>query len=484
MSAWSTRSFAAAALIAASLGAAAQGFDTPPTAGAPRPLSIAPPTEQRLANGLRVVLAERRGVQLITAQLLVLSGAEADPGARAGLASMTANLLTKGTRRHSATQLAQAAESLGGALESGAGWHQSEVGITVAVPQADAALALVAEVVTEPAFAQAELDRSRTQALDGLKVSYSQPGTLAGLAAQRLLYGEGPYAHPASGTPASLATLTRADLVALHAARYRPDNAVLVLAGDLDAATALQLATRHFGSWKPAATAPPPVALEGQPLRAASPIAIDMPDSGQAAVVVMAALPAAGADRATAIVTNAVLGGGFSSRLNQEIRIRRGLSYGAGSGIDLRPGGGALRATVQTKNESAAEVVTLVQAEFDRLAASPVPDAELGARKANLVGGFSRSVETTAGLAAAVQSLIVAGLPVASLGTRIEALLAVGPADVQRYAAAHLGQASRRVVAVAGESARFSEALKAAAPGLRVVPAAQMGADGGAGLLR
>jgi zinc protease len=353
MSASSIRCLVAAALSVANMGAAAQGFDTPPTAGAPRPLSIAPPTEQRLANGLRVVLAERRGVQLVTAKLLVLSGAEADPGARAGLASMTANLLTKGTRRHSATQLAQAAESLGGALDSGAGWHQSEVGITVAVPQADAALALVAEVVTEPAFAQTELDRSRTQALDGLKVAYSQPGTLAGLAAQRLLYGDGPYAHPSSGTPGSLTTLTRADLVALHAARYRPDNAVLVLAGDLDTATALQLATRHFGSWKPAESAAPSVAVEGQPAKAASPIAIEMPSSGQAAVVVMAALPAAGADRATAIVTNAVLGGGFSSRLNQEIRIRRGLSYGAGSGIDLRPGGGALRATVQTKNESA-----------------------------------------------------------------------------------------------------------------------------------
>ena len=115
---------AACVVLVAATTARAQAFDTPPPAGAPRPLSIAAPTEMRLANGLRVVLAERRGVQLVTARLVVLSGSEADPPARAGLASVAAGLLTKGTRTRSATALARAAESLGGALESSAGWHQ------------------------------------------------------------------------------------------------------------------------------------------------------------------------------------------------------------------------------------------------------------------------------------------------------------------------------------------------------------------------
>ena len=461
--------------------AKAQTFDTAPQPGAPRPLAIAAPVEQRLPNGLRIVLAERRGVQLVTAQLVVLSGSEVDPAERAGLASMTAGLLTKGTKQHSATQLAQAAESLGGALDSGAGWHQSEVAITVTVPKLDAALALVAEVVREPAFAPAELERLRTQSLDELKVAYSQPGTLAARAAQRLLYGSGAYGHPAGGTPASLAKITRAELVALHAARFRPDNAVLVLAGDIDAATALQLARRHFGAWKAAGDAAPAGVTLANAALAQTAAVIDMPQSGQAAVIVAAKLPPLGADRATAAVMNAVLGGGFSSRLNQEIRIRRGLSYSAGSGLDSRPGGGSLRAVVQTKNESAAEVVALVQAELDRLVATPIGDDELAARKATLIGDFSRSVETTAGLGAAVKSLVVAGLPPAELRSRIEALSAVNAADVQRYAAANLGTAGRRVV-VAGESAKFADALKAASPGLVIVPAAQLDLDRGTGL--
>lgn len=467
--------------LAAGSVAVAQGFDQPPLPGAPRPLAIAAPVEQRLPNGLRVVLAERRGVQLVTAELVVLAGSEVDPPARAGLASMTAGLLTKGTRRRSATQLAQAAESLGGALDSGAGWHQSGVGITVTVPKIDAALALLSEVVRQPAFAPAELERLRAQSLDELKVAYTEPGRLAALAAQRLLHGAGPYGHPAGGTPASLTKIARSDLVALHAARYRPDNAVLVLAGDLDAAAALQLARRHFGAWQPARDAAPGPALPPNTALPQAVAVVDMPQAGQAAVVVASPLPPLGADRATAAVMNSVLGGGFSSRLNQEIRIRRGLSYSAGSGLDARPEGASLRAVIQTKNESAAEVVALVQAELDRLASAPVEADELAARKATVIGDFSRSVETTAGLAAAVKGLIVAGRSPAELRTRIEALAAVSAQDVQRYAAAHLGPGGRRI-AVAGNAAQFAPALRAAHPELLVVPSAALDLDSGSGL--
>jgi zinc protease len=136
---------------------------------------------------------------------------------------------------------------------------------------------------------------------------------------------------------------------------------------------------------------------------------------------------------------------------------------------------------VQTTTESAADVVSLVQQQFDALAAAPVPEAELAARKATLIGNFSRSVETTAGLAGAVKALVVAGLAPAELRRRIAALSAVSAEDVQRYAAAHLRPAGRRVV-VAGEAARFEQALRAAAPGLRVIPAARLDVESPGGL--
>lgn len=480
------RSLAAVAcLMGLAVSARAQAADAvplvPPPPGPPRPVHVAVPTEQRLPNGLRVVLAERRGVRVVTAQLLLLSGAEADPPGRAGLASMTASLLTRGTRSRSANELARAAESLGGALDSGAGWQQASVGMTVAVPKLDAALGLVADTVRHPTFAPAEIERLRAQALDELNVAYSQPGTLAGLSVRRLLYGAGPYGHPAGGTPASLRRIDRADLVALHAARYRPDRAVLVLAGDIDAATARTLAERHFGDWR--ADGPEPGVADlapNAPLPQTTTV-IDMPQAGQAAIVVAVPVPPPGADRAVAAVTNAVLGGTYSSRLNQEIRIRRGLSYGADSGLDLQPGGGSLRVVVQTKNESAAEVVGLVEAELDRLASVPADDAELAARKATLIGSVSRSIETTAGLAGSVAALVVDGRPLSDLRTRIDAIDAVTSADVLRYAAARFGAAGRRVV-VAGQTARFEDALRESAPALVVVPARRLDLDGGTGL--
>ena len=475
---------ASASLLFCAGAASAQPYDTPPPPAAPRPLAIAAPGEQALPNGLRVVVARREGVPLVTAALVVLSGSELDPPQLSGLASLTADLLTQGTRRHTAPQLAAAAEALGGSLESGAGWNQSLVSITVTTPKLGAALGLVAEVVREPTFAQQEIDRLRTQALDGLKVAYSNPGTLAALTAVRMAYGSGAWGHPASGTPASLPRIRRDDLVALHRATYRPDRAVLILAGDIAPQAALALARAHFGSWKaPAEPAPAPPA---EPTLADGPAVavIDMASAGQAGVALALPLPARrGTDRATGAVLNTVLGNGYSSRLNLEIRVKRGLSYGAGSQIEARRENGLFSASVQTKNESAAEVVQLLNGEIDRIMQTPVPADELAARKATLIGGFSRSVETTAGLAGAIRGLVATGRSPAELKTQIATLEAVSAEDVQRYAAANLGAAGRRI-AVAGVASRFAPALAAQSPGLVTVPQAELDFERPAGLTR
>ena len=421
----SAAAIALSALLAAT--AHAQPFETPPPPAAPRPLRIATPVEQSLPNGLRVIVAERHGVPLVSARLVVMSGAEADPPHRAGLAAMTAGLLTRGTARRSAPALASAAEALGGSIESGAGWNQAFVGTTVTRPRLSDALALLAEVAQRPTFAGPEIERYRAQALDEMKVTYAQPGPLAGLAAQKALYGAGAYGHPAAGTPASLPRIVRADLQAAHRAAYRPDKAVLVLAGDITLDDGVALARRHFGTWAAPGRAPAaPQAAAGTPWPHAT-VVIDMPGAGQAGVAVaLPAMPADAPDRFAGAVTNAVLGDGYSSRLNQEIRIKRGLSYGARSDLDLRRQAGAVRVAVQTKNPSAAEVVGLIGAELDGRMTSSVPDGELAARKASLIGGFSRNLETTQGLADEVGDLAVAGLPMADLTERIGRLDAVG----------------------------------------------------------
>jgi len=418
--------------------------------------------------------------------LVVLSGSELDPPQLSGLASMTAGLLTQGTRRRTGPEIAAAAEALGGTLDSGAGWGQSLVSITVTTPRLGAALGLVAEVAREPTFAPAELDRLRKQTLDALKVSYADPGTMAALTAARLAYGSGAWGHPASGTPASLPRIRQADLVALHRATFRPDRAVLILAGDIGAERGVALANAHFGSWAPAAgvAAPlppaPPTLAPGGPTVAI----VDMPAAGQAGVVLALPLPPRqGAERAAADVLDAVLGGGYSSRLSQEVRIKRGLSYAVYSRIEPRGKSGLFQAALQTKNESTAEVVSLLQAEIDRIMQAPVAADELASRKLSLIGGFSRTVETTAGLASAIRSLVTTERSPAELKTRIATIEAVGPADVQRYAAAHFGAAGRRL-AIAGVADRFAGALRAEAPGLVVVAQPQLDLERAEGLRR
>lgn len=448
-----------------SLHAAAQPFPTPPLPGPPRPLAIAAPVEATLRNGLRVVVARREGVPLVSAELLVLAGAETDPPGRAGTASLAAALLTEGTRRRSAPEIAAAAEALGSSIVSSAGWNQSVVSMTVATPRLDAALGLIAEVVREPVFAAKEIERVRALTLDELKVTYANPGALAAIVAQRLTYGPGAYGQPARGTPKSLPLVIRDDLVAAHRRAFRPDNAVLILAGDITPAAALPLAERHLGSWSAAGARPPLAPAPTADLSSAPAAIVAMPSAGQAGVAFGLALPERdGNEPAVGAVLNAVLGGDYSARLNQEIRVRRGLSYGVGSGIEARRKSAFLRIGLQTKNESAAEVVGLVRAELDRLGSAPVEAVELATRKATLVGAFSRSVETTAGLAAAIGSLIVAGRAPAELTTRIDSYLTVSVEDVQRYAAAHLA-ASRTRIAVAGDAAAFGPALKSELPG-------------------
>jgi zinc protease len=210
---------------------------------------------------------------------------------------------------------------------------------------------------------------------------------------------------------------------------------------------------------------------------------IDMPSSGQAAAVLVTPAPPGNTERAVGQVTNSVLGGGYSSRINQEIRIKRGLSYGAGSRLDARRQAGAMLASVQTKNESAGEVVGLLQAEFDRLIATPVPADELAARKTTLIGAFSRSVETTAGLAGAVSSLVVIGVAPDDLGKRIDALGAVTGADVQRYAANYFALPKRRVV-VAGDVAKFGPGMKTLSPTAPPIRQDALDLENGASLTR
>lgn len=455
----------------------AQPFDLPPPPAAPRPFVIAAPLVETLPNGLRVVVAPRGSLPLVTVRLVVRSGAETDPPLLAGLADMTATLLTKGTATRTAPQIADAAEALGGELEAGAGWDLSQVSMTVTRPQLAAAATLVADVVLHPRFAQRELDRARRQARDNLSVAMGDPGSLARMAVDRAAFGSGAYGHPAGGTPGSLTRIKRADVVAQHKALYRPDNATLVFAGDVDAALARALAERTFGAWTRPAGALPPARFEEGSATTPAPVVLAIEGAGQAGVAFAApGIARNAADYYPGVIANALLGGGYSSRLNQELRIRRGLTYGVGSSLDARRQGGVWKIAAQTRNESVAEFVQVGFAEIERVRESAPPPDELEARKATVIGAMSRRFETTASLAAVIAGLEATGVPPSQITRTIDALAAVTADEVLAFARAHWDPAALAVV-VAGDAATFAPTLRARHPDLRIVPQAEVDLD-------
>ena len=456
------------------LGAIAQQT-TPPAPGAPRDPKLPQPVEKTLANGLRVIVVPKHDLPLVAARLMVKTGGAEDPAGRDGLAALTATVLTQGTKTRSAEQIARGIEALGATLEADASWDSSSIDVSVMPANLGKAMEYVADVARNATFAKDEFERERAQAIDALQVDLQQPRTLAGVAASRLIFGDTPYGHNLGGTPASLGRIKREDLVKFHAAHYRPGNAVLVMAGDVKAEEAFKLAETAFGSWKRSgADASSAAAGSGKEPPQPRVVVIDMPDAGQAAVVIgRRGIKRTDPTYMQAIVANSVLGGGYSARLSQEIRIKRGLSYGAGSSFDPRDDAGPFTARTETKNESAAEVVGLITAELNRLSTADVEEAELTPRKAVLIGGFAQSLETTAGIVSRISALALYGLPLSEINRYISGVQAVTAADVKKFASAKMGGEGVNVVVV-GDAKQFVEPLKKQFSDVEVIPVADL----------
>jgi zinc protease len=444
-----------------------------PAAGPARPIATPQVVERRLSNGLRVVAARSTELPIMNAQLVLGGGAASDPDGKTGLASMTASLATQGAGGRSAPEIAATLERLGAGIGGGAGPDGTTLFVSAPVASAEAVGQVLADVVQRPDFAEAELERGRAQTINALTVNLRQPGPLAGAVLNRIAYGGAAYGRPSSGTPESVATLTREDVIAHHRQWWRPDNATVVITGGMTPEDAFAFAERTFGDWTTDGGVLPTLPNRaGQPLPPRV-IVVDLPGAGQAAVTAAVRAPLRSDDDWHALeVANAVMGGGGTARLFMEIRAKRGLSYGASSSLSARVDGGLLTATTQTKNESAAEVVGLVLAEFDRLAREPVADAEVTNRETFLTGGYARSLETTSGLGGVLAQAVTNGLPLSTIETYPAQIAATTPASLAQ--AAGRVSADQAYVVVVGQAAMFIDALRAAHPDVVVIPAADL----------
>jgi len=444
--------------------------ETPPAPATPRRVGSGKLTVKKLPNGMRIVVIPRPGTGLVSLSAEVKAGSVFDPNDAAGLAEFTASLLTRGTKTRTAPEIAQTVEALGASLSSAADWDGASVNLSSLSSRLGDVLPTFAEVLRSPAFSTEEVERLRSENLDDLAVSLRSPGTLARLTAARVVFGDSGYGHAREGTLETIKALDAREIHLFYKSRYQPQNTVLIFGGDITPDAAFAYAVKYFGDWKRLPVAGLPAPTPAVPQKGGRVVVVDKPDAGQAAVsVVRPTIRRADKEYAVGRVANGVLGEGFSSRMNQEIRIKRGLSYGAGSRLGARKDGGFFSASAQTRNDAAPEVATLMKAELTRLATQPIPPSELVPRKAALSGDYARAWETGAGMVSTVASLMEYDLPLSTLNSYLRQVQKVTASQIEHFAANHL-VASDASIIIVGDGRQFLPELKKRFPNLEVIP--------------
>jgi len=458
---WKALSLIAGAVFVTARPGGAQSV-TPPPPGTLRPY-VFPPVEQfQLPNGLKVILIQKHTLPVVEGRILLDAGAQREPAAKNGLASLTGSLLSEGTGTMTGAEIARAMDRFGAQYFTAGGYGAALVDIVALKTVFPQALALAARTVIAPSFPEAEVSRVRNQALAAYQQSHARTAGLAADAFVRAAFDStAPFSRPVSGTPATIAGLTRDDVVNWHRAMFSPSVATLLLVGDLTAAEARTIAQQAYGGWTGTRAASAPVE---NPIRV-SPgtrvILVDRPQSVQSSIVVgQPGFRATDPDYLKMVALNHVLGGGFSARVNMNLREKHGYTYGAFSNLDLRPGSGAFRVTSDVRTSATDSALVEAVNEYKRIAGEPVPASELQGALNNLVSSFPSAVQTVQGLTGRIQQLIVWGLPVDFYTTYRERLAAVTPDDVRQVATSRLTP-DNVIVVVAGDLSKIEAPIRA-----------------------
>jgi zinc protease len=389
----------------------------------------------KLPNGMPVVLARRPGLPLVRVMLTFAAGHAADAPGRAGISSFTTGMLDEGTATLDALAIAARAEELGAVLGTDALLDSTSVAVTALTEKLDPSVALLADVVRNPAFPQSEIDRVRKEWLAAIDREKTQPEGVALRVLPPLLFGEGhPYAIPFSGagTPATIGSLTRDELVAFHRDWLRPDNATVIVVGDTTLDAIRPLLEKHFGNWAPP-TSPKPQRAAAASTTPALPAAsaarvhlIDKPGAIQSTILVGLRAPSSrAANRLEMNTMDRAFGGLFTSRMNLNLREKKGWSYGTFSSFPetLHERPWLLIAPVQS--DKTVESIGEIRREMrEYLEARPATADEIDIVKNRDVRALSGRFETHASVAAAIRENILFGRPddyVQTLATRIEA---------------------------------------------------------------
>lgn len=416
--------------------------------------------EAKLANGLQVVLLRSTKVPTFNMQMVVLSGGLSDPADYRGLASFTASLLREGTKTVDSKKIAEQVDALGATLGANSGFSAMTTNVNASglVENFDQTLALFADVVRNPTFPQAEVDRYKNRTLSQLQLQRSFPQFLAQEQFSRAIYGT---SHPASivAPPAeSLKKLSTKDLADFHAKYYRPNNAILAIVGDLTMKEIMPKLEKAFGTWEKGdvpATTIPAAPAQGD----AKIYLIDRPGSVQTVLQLgTLGIERTSPDYFAVLLADRVLGGGPSGRLFLNLREDKGYTYGAYSGF----GGSKFKGTWTSSSEVRTDVTEGAMKEFmyelNRLRDEKVGAEELDNAKRAIVGSFALSLEQPQALLQNIITQKLYNLPVDYWDTYPQKVDAITADDVQRAAQKYIDLGHLQVVAV-GDASKARDVL-------------------------
>jgi zinc protease len=465
----------AAVLLPAGAGAQVRNWPTESAPGALKAKAVAFPPYQRrtLPNGLQVVVVEHHEQPAISIRLLVGAGAAYDPADKPGVANLVATLLDQGTVRRSARQVAEAVDAIGGQMQFGTGADLTFGYITVLADSFTAGLDLLSEVVRAPSLAPEELDRQRQQLRSALAVSAQDPDYIATAAFRRLVYGSHTYASTGAGTPESIDRITRDDLIAFHQRHYAPNNSILAIVGDIAAADAFAAAELAFGAWAQRDVQRLLLLPPSRPARRL--VVIDKPDAVQTEIRVgQLGIRRNSNDYTDLDLAVRILGGEGANRLQQVLRVQRGLTYGASASLDAMRMLGHIVAETDTRTEATGEVLRVITDELFRLQRDPAGGRELEDAKAYLAGNFPLTIETPDAISTRVLTALFFELPLKDLGSVPERVHAVTPEDVERVTRAYL-RPDRLTMVLVGNARGFVDQLaRLGFRNLEVIPIADL----------
>ncbi|HEY7677770.1 MAG TPA: pitrilysin family protein [Candidatus Methylomirabilis sp.] len=402
-----------------------------------------------LSNGVRLLVAERRSLPVVAVEVQVDAGARYEPADKAGLASLTAGLLTRGAGSRTATQIDEAVDFVGATLEAGASDDTASVSLRVLRKDLDLGLDLLADVLLRPTFPEDEVGRKRTEVLGAIQKKKDQPGAVAGDAFAEIVFGPHPYGRPVIGTERTVPGITRADIQAFHARWFRPEGTIVAVAGDVSLAEMRAALERRLGGWARGPAGSPPPRPAPPPLQARTLKTVQRSLTQANIMLGHLGISRSDPDYYAVQVMNFILGGGgFGSRIIEVVREQKGWAYDIGSNFSGALDPGSFAVSLQTKNETAMPAIQAVVDEIRRIRDQPVSAQELDDAKAFLTGNFPLRMDTLGKMVR-----LLAGIELYGLGLdypdRYPALIrAVTIADVQRVAQKYLHPARFALVVV------------------------------------